>query len=235
MIEKVDNRSTNAEVYTQLEGVSIAFRNADFTMHPILENTFNKLRSRLTDYNQSINIMRGNKFTALLSESDSKFDNSFMGLRNSVESYSKFDNAEISEKADKLMSVLNSGGVGIHRGSYQVQYARMKPLVELLSKPEYSDIIDDLNLRLLTNDFIHKFTEFSTLYESSRKEQAVVDSYISATEQRKELITLYNRDIVSYLRIFITDDSFANEIKQANVYILETLENIKARLARKEH
>ncbi|GEM_PF-6282798 len=81
---------------------------------------------------------------------------------------------------------------------------------------------------------MQKFTEFSTLYESSRKEQAVVDSFISATEQRKELITLYNRDIVSYLRIYITDDSFANEIKQANVYLFKTIENIKVRLTRKD-
>lgn len=129
MIEKVDNRSTNAEVYAQLEGVSTAFRNADFTMHPILENAFSRLRSRLTDYNQAINTMRGNKFTGLLSESDNKLDNSYIGLRNSVESYTKFDNSDISEKADKLMLILKSGGGDVHRSSYPVQYAHMNLLL----------------------------------------------------------------------------------------------------------
>ncbi|MCT4640036.1 MAG: DUF6261 family protein [Bacteroidales bacterium] len=233
MLKKINKESYNSELSSQFNAIANAFKDTDLSPDPILKRELAEFSNKLPPFDEANGTVRVNKYTNDLINADKDNDSAFISFKSAVKANSTINDPEIADKAEELELLINGTGKDIHRLSYDIQYSSMGKLIKKMQEQEYAAIIDDLGLRVLANILIKRYNKFATVFEDSKSVNSDIKSVVSATNQRKDIIDLYNNKIVTYINSFISDNRYSSEVKDINSYIDSVNQRIKSRTTRR--
>ncbi|GEM_PF-2999863 len=233
MLKKISKESHNSELSSLFTSIDNAFKDSDLSTDPILKNELTAFRQRLPMFIEANGAVRINKYTNDLHIVDKETDLAYVAFKSAVNAHSTIDDPEIADKAEELELLINGARKDIHRLSYDIQFSSMGKLINKMQEPKFEILIDDLGLRILANILIKRYNKFAAIYKDNKTVSADIKSVVSATNQRKDIIDIYNKKIVTYINRFVTDNRYSSEIKEINSYIDSVNQNIKTRTTRR--
>ena len=168
-----------AQIIAKVEAANIA---------EIMEkDLFKQLKTLAADYQLSLGKKKNTEYTVQVANKDEERDNSLIGMKMTVEGALRNRDSKVLDAALRLQNVINIFAKGIEKLPYNDESQKIKTFLAEMKKPENQEAIKALNIAGWIKELEELQSEFDILVSSRQDNNAVIDSTLSATNQRKKL------------------------------------------------
>jgi len=233
-MRKINFNSRNSELGACILGIITELKKHNWESDAMMLQLISLFEALYAKFEEAVGKSIKNQYTRELSDSDSKLDNSFLALKYVLKALMYRTDELIREKAQKLMSIIESNDEYMNTRSYSSQLTLVSSTITEFDREENKTLITDLKISDFTSEFKNNFEEFKTMYEFSIEDNVELLNTPAATSIRPEIFTLINEKLIPYLS---TMASFKPDVydgtKQAiEVHIDKINRVVKARYTR---
>lgn len=198
MIEKIILKSRTTEIHGSTRTLNSSFQQSGLTGDTVLSDIFTRLVAKNNELGTAID---RSKTESILAEKDDVRDDAVRAVGYLVQGYMYYPDPAVRAAAGIVKKVFDKYGFSVTEESYVIESSH---IVSMLGDFAAPDVLAALTQLLGLNENIAALQAAEDDFENTRaqfaEEEAGESTLASATVLKKEVVTIINDDLVSFLR-----------------------------------
>lgn len=230
-IPKVSGNSRVTEVDALLKQSIAVYEKSDWSSDIYLTGLFNEIKSLSLELTEALIKLKGESESE---EIDDIRDDQFRGIYFQVQSNLYHSDSAVKGAAESIDGIIGSTGLSVVDMAYDIESSIIDSMLKKLDTPEMSAAIDLIpGLEVLIYNLNKTNSTFKESRVNFKTAKADDKEVLSATQQKKRILTLFNGKFHAYIYgMFMVDEAKYGDFTRSVMQIIQDNNlNVKKRIA----
>lgn len=230
-IPKVSGNSRVTEVDALLKQSIAVYEKSDWSSDIYLTGLFNEIKSLSLELTEALIKLKGESESE---EIDDIRDDQFRGIYFQVQSNLYHSDSAVKGAAESINAIIGSTGLSVVDMAYDIESSIIDSMLKKLDTPEMSAAIDLIpGLEVLIYNLNKTNSTFKESRVNFKTAKADDKEVLSATQQKKRILTLFNGKFHAYIYgMFMVDEAKYGDFTRSVMQIIQDNNlNVKKRIA----